>query len=327
MTISFAMRSQLFTQLATLSGAGIAPGQAWGMIRLNRQIDTKLAQVKRALARGESIAKAGRKAGVLTPLEAALIGAGEGSGDPTGVLKKLGDYYTQRDTEWRQIRSRTTSPALLAVAALLIPPIPQLYTGAMTAVAYFTHFFAVTGGAAALVLGGRWLWQRFERSKPAPERMVWDRLILSLPVIGGLHRRRCLADFWSALAMLEEAGVPLFEAFPMAVNVVNNGVLQQALAPVLQVLHKGQSLASALKASALFRADHLIIGMVHSGESAGRLAEHLQRVANAEQTALGDAQRRLADWLPRVVYALVAGWVIFQLIGGSGFHQRLPDVG
>lgn len=325
--LNLQLRAILFTQLATLSGAGISPAQAWGMLRIQHRVDPLLAQVKRAVARGESIAKAGQRVGVLTPLEAALIAAGENSGDPTPVFRKLGDYYTQRDTEWRQIRSRLTSPALLAVASLLIPPIPRLFAGTLTGAAYLTHILTVTGGAAALMLGARWLWQRFDRSKPAPERLVWDRLILSLPVIGGLHRRRCLADFWSAMAMLEEAGVPLFEAFPMAVNVVNNGVLQQALAPVLRALHAGQTFTAALRTSSLFSGDHVILGMIHSGESAGRLAEHLQRVASAEQMALSDAQRRLADWLPRVVYALVAAWVFVQLTTGPGIHQRLPEVG
>jgi hypothetical protein len=49
----------------------------------------------------------------------------------------------------------------------------------------------------------------------------------------------------------------------MAVKVVNNGVLQQALAPVLRALHAGQTFTAALRTSSLFSGDHVILGMIH----------------------------------------------------------------
>jgi general secretion pathway protein F len=201
--LTFQLRATLFTQLATLSGAGIAPAQAWGMLRIQRRVDPLLAQVKRAVARGEYCWR--QRAGVLTPLEAALIAAGENSGDPTPVFRKLGDYYTQRDTEWRQIRSRLTSPALLAVASLLIPPIPRLFAGTLTGAAYLTHILTVTGCACSADVGRTLVVAALRPQQTGTRTTGVDRLILSLPVIGGLHRRRCLADFWSAMAMLEEA--------------------------------------------------------------------------------------------------------------------------
>ena len=67
MLLTAPQRSQLFSQLATMEHAGIAPAQAFSMIGHDLPTDARqaLAQTAALLAKGTDLAKAGQSGGVL----------------------------------------------------------------------------------------------------------------------------------------------------------------------------------------------------------------------------------------------------------------------
>ena len=54
--------------------------------------------------------------------------------------------------------------------------------------------------------------------------------------------------------------------------------------------------------------------LIHSGEVAGRLEETLDHVVTTMDQRLDAQLDALAEWLPRLVYALIVGFVISRLL-------------
>jgi general secretion pathway protein F len=135
--------------------------------------------------------------------------------------------------------------------------------------------------------------------------------------------RRTIRDFFESLALLVEAGMPILDALPRATATMK-------LAPV-RVLFEG--IAPGIKAGATLTAmldriaplaDGRAQALIATGEASGNLPEMLFRFADSETAAITHFDRQLADWLPRIVYALVAVWVAWGIIAGPGFGPQLP---
>ncbi len=315
--LSYLQRAQLYTQLAALNRAGIAAAQSWRMLDLGPEWQAQIAQVRRALEHGLDVAGAGERAGILLPLDAAVIRATQLQGDLSPAYQRLGNYYQLRARQWQAIRARLLMPTLMLGLALLLQALPQLILGQISVLAYFANLILTFASLGAFIVAGKFCLSQFQASRPSAQRAPLDRLLLHLPVFGVLHQRRCLADFWHALAMLLEAGVPMFEAFRQALALVNNGHLQSALLPVAEAMEQGRSFTDALIFCELFRQDKLVRGLVNSGEASGSLPEMLTRLANAQDEALASAQEQLSIVLPRLAYVAVAAWMAYSLLRGG----------
>ncbi len=318
--LSYLQRAQLYTQLATLTRAGIAAAQCWKLIDPGPQWRTQIAQIRRALERGLDVAGAGERAGIFLPLDAALIRATQQQGDLSLAYHRLAQYYQQRALQWQKIRSRLLLPALMLMLALLIRPLPALILGQLSVAGYLWQVLVPPCLIAILILLGRSLLQHFQLSDVGNKQQrnrTGDQLLLFIPLFGKLHQRRCLADFWHGLAMLLEAGMPMFEAYKQAIALVNNQALQLALQPVLEAMEQGQSFNNALALCVLFQHDQQVRALVSTGEASGSLPEMLARLAVAEDEALAYAQQQLSLWLPRLVYAVVATWIAYCILQGA----------
>lgn len=315
--LSYLQRAQLYTQLAALNRAGIAAAQSWRMLDLGEPWQKPIAQVRRALERGLDVAGAGERAGILLPLDAAVIRATQHYGDLTPAYQRLAKYYQDRALQWQRIRARMLLPAVMLILALLIKPLPGLILGQLSLLGYIFRVIKLPVLLLGLTLVGRALLHGFQTSSSMQRPLAIDQILLALPVFGGMHRRRCLADFWHALAMLSEAGLAMFEAFPIAVSLVNNQVLQADLRPVLGAMQAGQTFYAALVLCPLFSQDRQVRAFINSGENSGSLPEMMARLAAAQDEALALAQQQVSEWLPRLAYAAVAIWMAYGLLAAG----------
>ena len=123
-----------------------------------------------------------------------------------------------------------------------------------------------------------------------------------------------LADLFSELATLTEAGIPLVQALEMTARAIRNGPLRRAMGTIRADVAAGTALSRALASHPqLF--DPLTCAMVQAGEQASalstlmtRIAEHHARSASARQ------QLRRAMVYPSTIL-LVALVVSVTLIG------------
>jgi general secretion pathway protein F len=134
---------------------------------------------------------------------------------------------------------------------------------------------------------------------------------LRLPVIGALNRSLNTARLATTLAILVGSRVPLLTALRAGEGMVTRVPMRVALRDAAVRVEQGSALARALGVSRLF--PPLMVHMIASGESTGKLPEMLERVA--EQQAR-DLERRIAlgTALLEPLLILVMGLVVLLIV-------------
>ena len=198
MPLAAHQRSQLFSQLATMEHAGIAPAQAFSMIGRNLPSDMRqaLAQTADALAKGADLAKAGRNSGVLLPWEGRLVRAAALGGRLESLYQRLSEHYASRAQLFGRLKLRLVFPFLILTLACFVAPFPALFQSAIGLGGYLLRAIGppllLYGGLRLLALAYR---QRLARETGA----AWAKLLLAMPVLGGLLARQQRRGYWFSL--------------------------------------------------------------------------------------------------------------------------------
>jgi general secretion pathway protein F len=314
--LSAPLRALLFQHLAAMEKAGLAPDKAYALLDLGRAGSARVAAFRKLVARRGEPAGAGLASGLFTPFEARLLRAAFAAGSPMASYRRLADFHASRARQLATLRSRMLLPVAILTLALFVQPLPELAAGTLSAGAYLWRVLApllALGGAAALAARGvAW----FGGGAESPVRATIDSVLLALPVFGPMHARRNLRDFVDSLALLLEAGLPLFDAMPVALDTVANHLVRAELETMRPRLTAGATLAQALKALRLRDTDQLQ-ALVLTGEQSGTLPEMLRRHAASESDTIERFQLEMMAWLPRLFYALVALWMARSILGSS----------
>jgi len=328
--ISASALALLTRQLATLLAAGLTVEQT-----LNGLIDQAettqeralLAAVRSDVLGGHSLARSlSAHPHAFPELYRTLVEAGERSGRLPDVLLRLADYTEEREALRGKVLLAFVYPALVTLVAiavvggLLVFVVPQvvrvfentqqalpILTRMLIAVSDFARHWGLYLAAALAVLA-----LAAGRALRSPEILArWHTLLLKLPVVGPLHRNLNTARLSSTLAILVSSKVPLRTALKAGEGVVTSLPMRAAVAEAGQKVEQGSSLARALAASKLF--PPLMVHMIASGESSGRLAELLERTATQQAR---DLERRTATMttLLEPLLILVMGGVVLVIV-------------
>ncbi|MES2018928.1 MAG: type II secretion system F family protein [Pseudomonadota bacterium] len=317
------LRAQLFQHLAAMEKAGMPADRSFALIDLGPAARARVADFRRQFARGTDPASAGANSGLFTVFETRLLRAAFSAGSPLPTYQRLANSLATRASQMSALRARLVLPAAILTIALLVQPIPRLFTGAITPAGYVLRTFvplAVIGMIGALAVHFT-TW--FGSGAAAPGRALIERTLLSTPLFGKLHLRRNARDFTESLALLLQAGLSMFEALPIAIDTVDNQMVRADLATLLPRVRAGATFADAIGALRLVDTRQLH-AFAQTGEESGTLAEMLMRHADTESASLAMVQNEIMTWLPRILYALVALWMMAQLLAGPA-PGALPE--
>jgi len=317
------LRAELFTQLAQLETSGLPFDRSLALVQIGGDGAARLQAMKQRVARGEVLAMAGEKSGVFTRLEARLIHAAWNAGSPAGVYRRLAELYTQRAMQLATLKSRMALPAMVLVMALLIQPLPTLVSGAIGAGGYL---FGVVKPLLAIALAwflGRLLWQRMAAAavSPAPTPLT------GLPLIGTLLVRQNIRNFLQSLALMLEAGISMLDALPLALDTIGIGAIRHQFAQLKPRIERGETLSQALATvTCLVALDSgaRAVEFARTGEQSGTLPEMLLRHVALETAAVDAFHQQAAQWLPRIVYGVIALWMALGILTSGAFLPNVP---
>ncbi len=295
------------------------------MLELGPEARARVVAFRRLFARGTDPATAGSNSGLFTLFEMRLLRAAFSAGSPLPTYRRLADHYATAAAQQASMRSRLMLPAITLVIALFVQPIPQLYSGAISVGGYLARALlplVVLGVLAVLAVRAN---ARYSSGEAGPGRDGVSSALLRVPVFGRIHLRRNTRDFLESLALLLHAGLPLFEALPVAIATVDNALVREDLSSLMPAVQSGATLSEAV--AALRLVDTVTLhAFVHTGEQSGTLAEMLQRYSDTETESLARIQSDLSAWLPRLFYAVVALWMAVQLLSGLPVRPLAVDV-
>lgn len=320
--LDLAARAQLFAHLAAMEAAGVPVERALLSLQVPVPARAALTRLQQQLAGGSDMASAGWRTGFFTALDCALVRAAQASGSLAAIYQRLAERYTHRARQLSALRSRLWLPAGVLVLALLIQPLPGLMGGQLSVAGYLWGVLWPLLLLAALYGVGGWFYRRREYAS-ARTASPLDNVLAALPIFGPALLRRSLRDFFDALGLMLEAGMPMLEALPKACAVIRHAPLRQRFSRVQSAIEGGQTLASAL-ALLDFPGQRLALGLIRSGEASGTLPASLLNYASVESQKLDSLSEQVATWLPRLLYVAVMLWMAYGLLAGAGFTARLP---
>jgi general secretion pathway protein F len=263
------------------------------------------------------LASAGERAGLFTKLEARLICSSLMVGSPARIYQRLGEVYTQRAMQYGAIKSRLALPAFIMFASFIITPLPGLITNAYGLMAYVWLVLRPMLIIAALFYVVRWL-LRF--TNVANTLIKW-------PIVGNMIVQRNCLTFFESLALMLEAGVPMLDALPLAIDTIQASIIKRDFARLVSAVSKGATLSQAINYCQYLggKQSHVrMIDFITTGEVSGTLPEMLQRHVNFESDAINTQAELLSVWIPRLIYGFAVAWMAIGILGGNGFTPQMP---
>ncbi|MBN1808767.1 MAG: type II secretion system F family protein [Planctomycetes bacterium] len=269
------------------------------------------ADLRRRIDAGDTLSEAMRNSARFPPLDVAVTAAGEKSGRTAEIMLLLSRFYERKSRFAARIKSRMVFPALVFTLALFVVSAPPLLLGTIGTAGYLLRTVGVIAALLLLVAAARIL---YGFGGPVSQNVL-DRV----PFVSGLVRGMALERFLHCLGMLLEAGLVEDLALESALGVVSFEPVRKVCLNGLAAVRAGRPLSSAYEAEPLFAG--LPLNFLKTGEESGQLPEMLARAADSLGEKTAARLQALSSWLPRLVYAVVALYIIYSIFSlVSGYY-------
>ncbi len=306
-----AARARLFDTLAKTLEAGLPADRALAAARDvvdNRRGAACVDECTRAVQRGASLTRVLARCHLVTGNDATLLEAGERAGALPRVLAALASRYERLHRHGQRLRARLALPLAVLAIAVLTRSLPALASRRMSLGEYLLQTFATALAVGlALMLAAHLLRALTRGAQPAG----CDRW----PLLGGWLAEEARVTLLERLQILLEAGVAAHEAVRICARSAGGGLARHWLHRLGGRLSAGDSLAAALVSSGLVR-EGAEQALLATGEAAGRSEAMLARLVVAARERLDDRVASVAEWAPRVFYALLVAALAGNMLIG-----------
>lgn len=318
-------------QLSTLIGSDVRIEEALRLLAQQNAATPAgplLLDVRSAILDGRSFASAlSEHPDVFPEFYRASIAAGEHSGRLPQVLEHLADFVESRHRNQQKVQLALLYPALLAAisAALMVlllvyvvPNITKVFISRGAELPFLTRglialssiiqnygWLIVIAGAVSVWLGRRWV--RLEEN-----RLALDRFFATRRPFARFSRQINAARFAGSLATLVQSDVALVDALAAAAAVTPNRYIRKRALLVGERVREGASLNQAMKEADVFPA--MLIAIVASGESSGRLGRSLRKAADDLDREVEALASTLVAMVEPAVLLFMGGVVLLMVL-------------
>lgn len=332
-------------QMATFLRAGVPMTEALNNLRqdaTNAKFKAVLGDVLDRVTGGRSVTESlSMHADIFPTYFMALLGSAELTGRMDEAFDQL-HAYIRRDVELtRAVRKALIYPcillgvSLLVVIVIVVFAIPKfatffedfnaelpLPTRMLMSVAGFVQSPAgLITGIVLVILSVLTL--AYVRT-PGGRRNLHG-LQLKLPMVSTVVTYASTERFTRVLAALLDAGVPLPEALPTAIDCANNLVYKERLTESMEGVLTGQGFADPLASTGLF--PNAVIQMVRVGERTGELSDQLNNAAGFYEEELGYAVEKMTAYFePMMILfiGVVVGFVALAMVSAMyGIYNQV----
>ena len=324
-------------QLSTMLGAGIPLVQAFDIVgngHDNPAMQKLILAIKMDVEGGTTLADGlARHPLYFDDLFVNLVRAGEQAGALETLLDKIATYKEKTEAIKKKIKKALTYPAAVVVVAMIvttillifvIPEFENLFQGFGADLPSFTRMIIdlsqfvrdqgiwLALGITAAVSGYLYTYKRSKKM-----RMVQDRVMLKLPVLGPILEKSAIARFARTLSTLFAAGVPLVEGLESVAGATGNIVYEIAVLEIRDEVATGSRLAQSMENTEKF--PNMVIQMIAVGEESGSLDEMSSKVADFYEEDVDNAVDQLSSLLEPMIMAILG-----VLVGGLVIAMYLP---
>jgi len=284
-------------QLATTIGVGLPISQALKVISdevTNKALNEIVNQVLHDVESGTPLSTAfARYPNLFSKADLALVAAGETSGDLDKILNRLANNIEKDSNISRKVVSALTYPVFVLLMIIVLMLLMTLYVMPQMEDIYksldselplltrsmigFSHllqkswfflFLVVTAFVVAI--------KQFVKTKKG--EYTWDKIKISIPVIGPFMRKYYAGKFSRTMAGLVAAGVSILDSLNITANAVGNAVYHDILISSIDQVKDGIPLSTEIKKASEFPS--IVSQMLLVGEQTGKIDTMLENLAD-----------------------------------------------
>lgn len=320
-TFSNKIKEDFFTELGVLLKAGVSLKEGLELIEKSqkKQQNKKVLQIViQDIIFGKSLSESLKAHKCFTTYEYHSIKIGEETGTLTQVSEQLGQFFSRKNEQRRNVISALTYPIIILSTALLVvvfmlqfvvPMFQDIFkqqgvelpaiTKLIIVISEFMQdyglmlFFAlVMVIVLQSILNKR---KQFKRIK--------DIIILKLPFIGNFVKTVYLSQFTQAVSLLTASKVPVVNSIQLVKQMINFYPLQDALEMVEQHVLKGESLSKSLNQHKLF--DNKMIALVKVAEETNQTEYIFDRLNTQYSTQVKQQSKMLSTIMEPFIILIV----------------------
>ncbi len=299
----------------------------------NRTFQKIILQVRQDVESGATLADALRKhPAAFDDLYSNMVAAGEAGGILDTILQRLSVYIEKIVKLRAAVRSALVYPVaviLIAVGVVwiilwkVIPTFATLFEGLGAQLPLPTR---ITIALSKFI--GSWWWMIFtaiglgaylvNRYYKTPSgRYRIDKLLLKLPVLGGVLRKIAVARFCRTLGTLVSSGVPILEGLEITAKTAGNAVVAEAIMATRTSVEQGKTISEPLKNTDVFPS--MVVQMVAVGEQTGALETMLNKIADFYEDEVDEATANMLAMLEPIMIMFLG-----IVIGGIVISMYMP---
>ncbi len=324
-------------QISTMLVTGVPLVQALKLVSNNHkkaEMKSILMSVTRAVEAGTPMSKAMRTASThFDALYTDLIATGELSGNLAEVFERLATYREKSEQLRAKVIKALIYPAMVILVALgvsflmltqVIPEFEKMFSGFGAELPWFTrqvldlsawmqNWGSFIGlGALSLIISARIMVKRSDSF-----RLMMDRALLKIPVLGSVLSKASIAKFSRTLATSFSAGIPILTSLKTTSKTSGNMHYQLAIEEVYRDTAAGMPMYVAMRNCDVF--PELILQMVMIGEESGRLDDMLNKVATIYEFEVDNTVDNLSKILEPLIIVFLG-----VVVGGLVTAMYLP---
>jgi len=264
-----------------------------------------------------------------------MVAAGEAGGILDTILLRLATFLEKSEALARKVKGAMIYPAVVltvamgAIVILLLFVIPTFQT-------MFASFNQELPLPTRIVIGlsnflqNYWLWLfiggigggfLFKRwISTSSGRLIFDRLMLRMPLLGSMVRKSAVARFTRTLGTLLSSGVSILEGLEITARTAGNRVIHDAVMDSRASIAGGESIAEPLRLSGAF--PPMVTQMINVGEETGDLDGMLTKIADFYDEEVDVAVESLLKALEPALIVILG-----TIVGGMIVAMYLPIFG
>lgn len=319
----------LFTKkLMTLYRAGIPIMRALSIIERSAEelrMVEELASIKQDMHAGKPLSKAMERFPKTFPsIYVASIAAGEASGTLDEVLEHLAMLVEKEMVLARQVKSAMRYPLIVIIAisvaifvlmSFVVPRFANLYAkfGAELPVptkivmgvssVFSSYWYLILIGSVL----GLFLLRKFISTQRG--RLIWDELLLKIPIMGDLILKANIARFSNMLISLFRSGVPMVNCLKILEETASNKIIANEIARLGDSFEKGREVG--LEGDAKYKYfPNMALEMFQVGLESGSVESIMTELAKHYEMELEYKSRHLTAMIEPILTVIIGAMVL-----------------
>ena len=323
-------------QFATMVNSGLPLVQALDILAKqteNPQLSETTKQVVYDVESGNTLADALEKhPKVFTQLYVNMVAAGEAGGILDTIMLRLASFLEKNDAIVRKVKGAMVYPSvifsvagicILVLLIFVIPtfqvmfasvgvplPLPtRVVIGISDFLQNFWHVLIVASVATFFAIRAYYGTDN--------GRLVIDKIMLKMPVMGDLLRKSAVSRFTRTLGTLLASGVSILDGLEITARTAGNRVVHDAVMESRGSIAGGDTIAGPLERSDVF--PPMVTSMIAVGEATGGLDEMLSKIADFYDDEVDTAVSTLLSLLEPIMIVFLG-----VIVGGMIVAMYLP---